>query len=184
MMDAGPMPSAAQLLIAQLAAFLALLLAASSIHKWLRFRHTRSVVHQFAGVPRAAAPWAAAAAALGELLAGALLIVPAYRSNGALLAALILGAYLGLIVRAIAKGRGDVDCGCRFGEGNRRTLGAFEVVRNTALVIFALIVAGAGTSAAAPVRGSQLFAACALLALYGALDQVMGLQPMRRGAVL
>ena len=33
------------------------------------------------------------------------------------------------------------------------------------------------------VAASQVWAACALLALYGALDQVMAVRPLRRGAV-
>jgi len=35
---------------------------------------------------------------------------------------------------------------------------------------------------AVPVAASQLLAACAFLALYGALDQVMAVRPLRRGA--
>jgi hypothetical protein len=35
-----------------------------------------------------------------------------------------------------------------------------------------------------PVTASEVLAACALLALYGALDQVMALQPLRRGELL
>jgi hypothetical protein len=183
MIGTGQMPAVAELLSSQLAAFLALLLAASAIHKSLRFGRARSVMHEFAGVPRAAAPLAVAAACLGEGLSAVLLIVPASRSIGAWLAAAILGAYLGLIVHAIAKDRRHVDCGCSFG-ATRRALGTYEVVRNCVLVAFALLVAASADGRAAPLAASQMLAACAFLALYGALDQVMGLRPMRRGAVL
>jgi hypothetical protein len=37
---------------------------------------------------------------------------------------------------------------------------------------------------APPVAASQALAACALLALYAALDQVMGQGPIRKGAAL
>ncbi len=193
------MQSVAGLLASQLAAFLALLLAASAVHKGLRFAYTRRVAHEFANVPRGAAAGAVLAVMLGELSAGILLAVPASRPIGGLLAASIWGGYLALIVRAIAAGRRDVDCGCSFGaaglggaafgaagSGTGRTrhpLGAFEVVRNALLVISALFAAGAAARVPAPVAASQALAALALLALYGALDQVMTLQPLRRGAI-
>jgi hypothetical protein len=194
------MLSVGELLASQLAAFLALLLAASAVHKGLRFAYMQRVAHEFADVPRAAAAGAVLAAMLGELSAGILLAVPASRPIGGLLAASIWGGYLALILRAIAAGRRDVDCGCSFGTaglgaaglgaagvgtaglGRPHPLGGFEVVRNALLVIFALCAAGAAARLPAPVAASQLLAALALLALYGALDQVMTLQPLRRGA--
>jgi hypothetical protein len=169
-----------RLLSAQLAAFLALLLAAAALHKWLRSAQMRTAVQELAGVPRAAAAWAVMAAALGETLAAAMLFVPGYRAAGALLAALVWGGYLALILRAIAQGRRDVDCGCSFGR-SRHPLGVFETARNVVLVAMALLVA-ASAGGAPPLSASQLLAACAFLALYGALDQVMALQPSRRGA--
>jgi len=172
-----------RILIAQLAAFLALLLLASAVHKAIRWPHTRRVVRDFAGVPAAAAPVTALAAALAEALAAALLFAPAYRPAGALLAALLWVAYLALIVRAIAQGRRDVDCGCSFGRAHR-PLGAFQGARNAALVFLALLVAVPAAGGGVPVTASEVLAACALLALYGALDQVMALQPLRRGELL
>jgi hypothetical protein len=182
MTDGSATPGVLQVLSSQLASFLALLFVASAVQKWVRWGHTQSVVREFAGVPPEAAPWAAASAGFGELLAAVLLLVPAYRVSGAALGASILGAYLALIVRAIAKGRRDVDCGCSFGSA-RRTLGAFEVGRNAALMTMAVLVALSAQGGVAPAA-AQLLAGCAFLALYGALDQVMGLQPMRKGSVL
>jgi len=179
----GVMHGVAQLLICQIGVFLALLLAASAVHKGMRWAYTKRAVHEFAGVPRSAAAAAAAAAALGESLAALLLFVPAFRRTGALLAALIFGAYLALMLRAIVRGRRDVDCGCSFGP-TRHPLGAFDVVRNAVLTAFALLVAVSGAGGAEAVAASQALAGCALLALYGALDQVMALQPPRRGVVL
>jgi uncharacterized membrane protein YphA (DoxX/SURF4 family) len=172
-----------RLLISQLAAFLALLLLAAAVHKAIRWPQTRRVVRDFAGIPRSASSVAALAAAVGETLAGVLLFVPAYRAAGAALAALLWGAYSILIVRAIVEGRRDVDCGCSFGP-NQRPLGVFQVARNAMLVILALLVAVSAAGGGVPVAASQILAACALLALYGALDQVMALQPLRRGELL
>ncbi len=177
------MPGVARLLISQLAAFAALLLAASAIHKVMRRERAERVVHEFAGVPRSAAPWSVLGVALGELLAGVLLFLPDYRLGGALLALVIFSAYLALILRAMVQGRRDVDCGCSFGP-TRHALGAFEVARNSLLVIFAVLLAVSSTSGGEPVSATQGLAAFALLALYGALDQVMSLQPLRRGEVV
>jgi hypothetical protein len=181
-MSDGTLLGVARVLVSQLSAFLALLLVASAVHKWVRWAHTRKVVHDFVGVPRSASAGVALAAALGELLAAAALFAPTYRLAGASLAALIWGAYLALILRAIGQGRRDADCGCSFGV-NRHPLGVFEVARNAVLVGFAALVAVSAASGAVPVAASQVLAACALLALYGALDQVAALRPLRRGAV-
>jgi hypothetical protein len=112
-----------------------------------------------------------------------LLIIPIYRVVGALLAAIVLTVYLILIVRSLSAGRRDVDCGCTFGQ-TRHSLGAFDVARNAVLVVMALGVAASAARGGSVIAGSQMIAAVALLALYVALDQVMGVQPMRRGTVL
>ena len=172
----------ASVLLAQVAAFLAVLLIASAVHKAFSWRRTRTVVEDFAGVPRQAASAAAFAACAIEALAGALLMLPDHRRAGAALAAAILSVYLALIARAVALNRGVVDCGCSFGAGSRN-LGKYEIVRNAVLLTTALLLL-AYADAIASMAPSQLLAACALLALYGAADQLMALQPMRQGTVL
>ncbi|HEY3849481.1 MAG TPA: MauE/DoxX family redox-associated membrane protein [Steroidobacteraceae bacterium] len=180
---AASMQGVDQVLAAQFAAFLAFLLAASAAHKWLRWKHTLAVMRDFAGVPPAAAPAAAAAAGLAEWLAATLLFFPSYRVLGALLAASILTVYLTLIARSLIAGRRDVDCGCSFGPA-RHALGIFEVARNSVLASLALLVAASAASGGAAIAASQVLGAVALLALYGALDQAMGMRPMREGTVL
>jgi hypothetical protein len=173
-----------QLLTAQLAAFLALLLLASALHKLIRRDRTREVVHEFAGVSRRLAPFAVMMIAAAEMISAVLLWTEPYRVAGGLLAALIWGGYLSLILRAILQGRRDVDCGCSFG-ATRRPLGVFHVTRNVVLAGAALLISG-GSAAASnnPIVASQILPALALLALYGALDQVMGLTPPRGGVLL
>jgi hypothetical protein len=172
-----------RILAAQLAAFIALLLAASAAHKGLRWGHTLEVAREFVGVPRAAASATALAAGLTECVAAALLFLPAYRMLGAFLAGTVLTVYLAVIVRSLTSGRRDVDCGCSFGTARHR-LGGFEVTRNAVLAVITLAVAALSAGGGPVVSASQLVGAGALLALYVALDQLMGLQPMRKGAVL
>ena len=177
------------LLATPLAVFLALLLLASGIHKVIGRDRAQAVVREFAGVPRVLAPFAVMAAAAAELIAAVLLLMPACRAAGGALAALIWAAYLGLIVRAISQGRRDVDCGCTFGTAHR-PLGTFHIIRNAVLVSMGILV-GAGALASAPasmgygaggfVLVCEILAAFALTALYGALEQVMALTPLRGG---
>jgi hypothetical protein len=171
-----------QALAAQAAIFQALLLAASAGHKALHWTHLRSVVRQFAGVPRALSATALGAVIAAELLAAALLVTPAYRAAGALLAALIWSVYLALIGRAIALDR-EVDCGCSFAAG-ARPLGFAHVARNSLLALLALgVCAVALRGGGVPAQASQLLGGLALLALYGASDQVLALRPLRSGTV-
>jgi Methylamine utilisation protein MauE len=184
MTPAASMLGVMQLLVVQLAAFEALLLFASGLHKMIRRERIRAVVREFAGVPYRIAPFAVAAVALFELLASLLLWAPTTRMAGGILAVLIWGGYLGLILRAIAQDKRDVDCGCTFGAA-QRPLGAFQVARNVTLTGVALLVAaGSAAGATGPVVAPQILPALVLLALYGALDQVMALMPPRAGEML
>jgi hypothetical protein len=184
MTGGASMLGVSQVLVAQLAAFEAVLLLASGLHKVIRRDRTQAVVREFAGVPPHFAPLAVVVVALLELLASLLLWMPSYRVVGGTLAVLIWGGYLALILRAIAQGRRDVDCGCTFGAA-RRPLGVYQVVRNVVLTGVALLVAaGSAAGVTGPVLASQILAALVLLALYGALDQVMALTPPRSGELL
>jgi hypothetical protein len=164
-----------------MATFQAMLLAASAVHKAVRWTHSRNVMRQFAGVPGVLAGSSLGVATAVELAAGALLMVPAYRTAGAVLAALIWTLYVALIVRAIVQGRRDVDCGCSFGPTSR-PLGSFQIARNLVLAALALFIAWVSAfGGAVAAQGTFVLGGLALLALYGALDQVMALQPLRSG---
>jgi hypothetical protein len=174
--------AALQALAAQAAIFQALLLAASAAHKAVRRAHLRTVVRQFAGVPDALSAIALGAVIAAELVAAALLVMPAYRAAGALLATLIWLLYLALIVRAVALDRA-VDCGCSFAAGTR-SLGMPHVARNSLLALLALgVTAVAVRGGSVPAQASQMLGGLALLALYGAADEVLALRPLRSGAV-
>jgi hypothetical protein len=201
-MSAASLSGIIDCVAAEVAAFLAALLIATGLHKLLFRARARAAVRAFAGVPASLVPAAAAAAAAAEIFCAGLLSMPIYRAAGGALAALILGVYLLLMLRAMAGGRRDVDCGCTFGVA-QRPLGAYAVARNGILVGAAAFVAVSGAAAAA-VAGAvapssaaagaavsfaasaapdaaQILPALALLALYGALDQAMGLMPPRAG---
>ncbi|HEY1313120.1 MAG TPA: MauE/DoxX family redox-associated membrane protein [Steroidobacteraceae bacterium] len=176
--------SVTQLLSVQLAVFLAALLLVTGLHKLIQRERIQAVLQDFAGVrPRWATP-AVLVVGASELLAGVLLCSASYRAAGAVLAGVLWGGYLGLIVRAIAQGRREVDCGCTLGAA-ARPLGAYPVARNVALMGMAVFVAVSSARNVALAAGAaQLLAACTLVALYAALDQVMALAAPRRGELL
>lgn len=161
----------------ELAAFLALLLAASALHKLWRFRASLEAARALIGGGPARAIAALIAAIGGEALAGVLLLRPEQRSSGALLAALIFAAYLAAMACALARGRRAIDCGCHFGAA-RRALGAADLERNAVLIVLALATAVDGVRVE-PLGAAQGLAALALLALYAALDAVMTLEAPR-----
>jgi hypothetical protein len=188
MLSEGSMIETGQVLAAQLAVFQALLLIVSAGHKAASWSRSLGVMRQFGGLPGALAGSALVAVIAGEIVAGLLLLVPAYRAAGAVLAAALWTVYLGLILRAILQNRRDLECGCSFGlpsGASSRPLGAFQVARNAVLAGMAAGIAGmSATAGAVPVELSQVLGGVALLALYGALDQVMALQPLRSGEML
>jgi Methylamine utilisation protein MauE len=176
--------SVTQVLIVQLTVFLAALLFVTGLHKLIRRERIQAVLQDFAGVTPRWAPPAVLAVGASELLAGVLLCSASYRAAGAVLAGVLWGGYLWLILRAIAQGRREVDCGCTFGAA-QRPLGAYPVARNVVLTGMAVLVAVSSARSVSLAAGAaQLLAACTLVALYAALDQVMALAPPRRGELL
>jgi uncharacterized membrane protein YphA (DoxX/SURF4 family) len=170
-----------RLLAAQAAAFLALLLIASAIHKIVRPAHTREVMQEFAGVAPRFAYLALIGVPLVELVAGFGLAVPAGRTAAAMLAALIWSGYLLLILRAILQGRRYLDCGCSFGP-SLHPLGIYQTLRGVMLIGLASLVAALPPDPSATLStASELLAAAAFLGLYAALDQAMAAQPLRLG---
>jgi hypothetical protein len=188
MLREASMMETGQVLAAQLAVFQALLLAASAVHKASTWLRSLGVMRQFGGVPGSLARPALGTVLASEFLAALLLLVPAYRAAGAVLAAALWTLYLALILRAILQNRRDLECGCSFGFASRassRPLGAFQLLRNGVLASMAVgIAAVSAVAGGVSVEPSQVLGGFALLALYGAVDQVMALQPLRSGELL
>ena len=183
MMTAASVSGVVQAVALHAAAFLALLMASAGVHKLIHRSRAKRAIHEFVGVPLALAAPLAAAAALTEVIAAALLWMPDSRAIGGVMAAALSGAYLLLMLRSLSNGKRDVDCGCSFGSAHH-PLGAFDLARNTLLTLAAAGVALTAGDAAATIGAPQILAGVALLALYAALDQVMALQPPRAGELL
>jgi hypothetical protein len=180
------------LLQTEVAWFLALLLAGAALHKQIAHTRARRAAGDLLGCSWRSAGIAVAAAALVEAVAALGLGYASSRWLGALLAAALWAVYLGLIGRAIVRGRRDLDCGCSFGQAHR-PLGRWQVLRTAGLCLLAAAVAALAhvpgiadaASVAAPGLAeltSEALAPLALLALYAALDHCLALAPLRAGA--
>ena len=178
----------AQITVAQLASFASLLLFASALHKFKVLADAARAMHELTGLALPHARWAVAGIAAAELAAAAGLWIPAMRVDAALLAALVWGGYFGFLLRAVLAGRQDIDCGCSFSTAHR-PLGAFQLWRAAMLTGLGLMIALSAAVAPGAVPDivsvsatvTQVLAGLTLLALYVALDQIMGIQPLRTG---
>jgi Methylamine utilisation protein MauE len=179
-----------QIAIAQVASFASLLLLAAGVHKLMYLSRAARAVHELTGLSDKVAGFAAIGISAAELAAAAGLWIAPARFDAALLAALIWGGYFVFLLKAMAAGRRDVDCGCSFGAAHR-PLGPFQLLRAAMLALLGLLMAASAAIApgslaydvSAAAIATQLLAGVALLALYAALDQVMTLQPLRAGVV-
>lgn len=190
MLDSANSESVMALIAAPAAWFLALLLGLAAVHKLLWRARGVAAVSGLTGMRSQSAGRALSAAAGLELLAATSLLIPAYRSGAALLAASLWGLYVAAMARALLGGRRAVDCGCSFG-ATHRPLGRFQLARTAVLVVVAFAVAlqpaalvtGVGAVATPAIVATQALCACALLALYAALDSVMSLDALRPGVL-
>jgi len=189
----SPVAGVLALIETETAWFLALLLAGAALHKLLAQTRARRAAGELLGVSWRVAAIAAGAAIAIEGLAAFCLVDPNSRAVGAALAAVLWSVYLGLMGRAIFVGRREVDCGCSFGKAHR-PLGPWQMLRTGSLMLLAVWVAVAGlepavqgwAGASAASLGElscECLAAFAFLALYVALDHVLGLAALRDGVM-
>jgi hypothetical protein len=112
-----------------------------------------------------------------ELGAAGLLLPPSSRTGGAVLAAILFGAFLVAQAGAVTRGL-RIDCGCFGGEAT--AVGPLSLVRTVFLLGLALAAVAAGGVAFQPV---QLLIAPLLAVLVGLVPEVVGLVLRPSGAV-
>ena len=123
-----------------LALSLGLLLGSAGVHKLLDVGGFRSIVAGYRLVPPALEGPAALGVIAAELLAAVLVSVPATRSRGAALAAVVLVIYAAALALNLRRGRNRIDCGCLgFGQADR--IAWWMVARNLGLTALALLAA-------------------------------------------
>lgn len=166
-----------------LRAGLAALFAAAAAHKLRDLPGFRAALSGYALLPGALVPAAALALAGVELAVAVLCLLPPAGAAGPLGAAGLLALYGAAIAANLARGRGEIDCGCG-GPGGGRPLGAGLVARNALLAVLALLAAPPAAPRP-PVWLDAASVACGLGALvlaYAALDVALAnAARLRRG---
>lgn len=145
-----------------LTTFLVALLARAAWHKAQTFHESIGFAHGYALVDEARVAPILRALIAAEALAVALLIVPATRVAGGLLAAGLFAGYAVLMALALRDGRSRIECGCG---GPPQVVSGWTLGRNAVLVALSLAVTilpampvGAAGAALALVAGLGFWA--------------------------
>jgi hypothetical protein len=138
----------------------ALLFVAAAGHKLADWRRFRAALADYRLLPGQLVPAGAAAAVALEIATCVLLLLPALRAAGAVLAAALLALYAIAIGVNLARGRTSIDCGC-LGVGRRAPISRWMVGRNVVLAAVVLL--------AALPRGARELAALDIVTIAGAL---------------
>ncbi|HEY2358368.1 MAG TPA: MauE/DoxX family redox-associated membrane protein [Phenylobacterium sp.] len=155
----------------------AAILGASAVHKARSPDRTAAALAGMLGVtPRLVHP-IVGPVALMEGAAALALLAPPTRVLGAAVAALLWLAYLLVVARALAAGRGGRDCGCSLG-GRRAGLGPFQLIRLVVLLATTAL-AGLDANAGWPSLTAAL-AATMLFLLYLAAEELAATQASGR----
>ena len=158
-------------LAGQLAAFIAVLLVSSAVHKASKFRRTAEATARLTGLRT---EWASPLAMLSivtEISSALLIFYSDTRQLGAVTVTGLWLFYLAFIVRSLAKGNSGLDCGCSFGK-KASPLGPFEIYRNLFLICASAFVGVANEiSVPMPIRAFELFVGVAGMAVYATVDQ-------------
>lgn len=154
--------------MAELALFLALLLAVSAGHKIVAHQRLGEAAARLAGVPQSLGPVVSNAAAAVELAAALALLFPGTRPIGALIAAVLWSGYALLLARRIGS---RLDCGCSL-KRSQKPITTLHPARAALLAALAVLVAFVP---ATPATLFTPFAAAALLALYFAADELFAI---------
>lgn len=154
--------------MAALVLFCAGLLAASALHKALARERLAQAAARLAGVGAVPGLLLLVLAGTLEVVAAACLLAPPLRVVGAVMAALVWGAY----ALALARRRGEtLDCGCDLA-ARAKPVTTAQVLRAGALAMIAGCIA---LVPAAPFTLDAPFAAAGLLALYLGASELLAI---------
>jgi len=159
------------------AAAMAGVLIAGGLEKAARFTLFENAVAGYALLPAALARPFALGFIAAELLGGGLLLAPATRVAGALLALLVLLIATAGVVANLLRGRRDIDCGCGGLAERSGGLSWWLLLRNGLLAVLcvpALLARHAAPRSLEWVDALTFFgAALAVLGLYACLNQLI-----------
>ena len=162
---------------------IALLFAAAALHKlrdWSRFS---GILADYRLLPPALVTPGAALIVLLEVATVALLVAPALRPVGGLLAGTLLVVYAVGIAINLRRGRTTLDCGC-VSAGHRRRIHRSMVVRNLLLAASMLLVVVPPTARGFTPLDLLTVAGVTIVVvlLYLTIDTLAAVTPQRSGA--
>ena len=161
---------------------IALLFAASALHKlrdWSRFV---GALGAYRLLPDAAVAITAALVVALEIVASLALVLPATRVLGAVLAAALLCLYAAAIGINLHRGRTAIDCGC-VGFGERKRIHRGLVLRNVLLATSLTFAVAPGARALTALDWLTIGGALVASAvLYLAVDALAAIAPSLRSA--
>ena len=174
------MVTLASLASVTITSFLAIILARAAWHKADSFLETVGFAQGYGLVPDGwAGPIVRTLTAIEALTVLALLL-PWFRSLGALSAATLFASYGGLMAMALWQGRRQIDCGCG---GAPQIVSAFTLSRNAVLTMLALTVAVLPADRVSPGGAAVAIAAALVLsAIYATIEKLASHLPhIRQG---
>ncbi len=166
---------------------MSLMFGFAAVHKLKAGAVFRATLDEYQLVPRMLSGVIAVLFIVAELLAAILVLVPAVRTTGLMIMAILLFIYTAAISINLLRGRRDIDCGCS-GPASRHELSGWLVLRN--LVLLSLVLLAASPLAERPMNWLDvvvvLFSVMVASGLYMGMNQLLAQAPrlaaLRTGA--
>ncbi len=157
------------------------------MHKLKAVAVFKATMNEYQLVPRMLSGVVAVLLITAELLAAILVLVPAVRTTGLMIMAILLFIYTAGISINLLRGRRNIDCGCS-GPASRHELSGWLVLRN--LVLLSLVLLATNPLAHRPMNWLDviviLFSVMVASGLYMGMNQLLAQAPrlaaLRAGA--
>lgn len=164
--------------LAPVAPFLALVLLAAALHKFVARERVASAAARLCGTSKRRGRILSVAAAAIEATSAVAMLGPSTRVGGALAATALWALYAILLGAKAARRTAPFDCGCDFGSAGRASRGSAVIIRPLGLMGLAGFVILAPSTGALTVE--PLFASLGYFAIYVATGEIVALPPLRR----
>ena len=157
---------------------MSLMFGIAATHKLKAFAVFKATMDEYQLVPRMLSGVVAVSLIAAELLVAILVLVPAARTTGLIIMAVLLFIYTAGISINLLRGRRDIDCGCS-GPASRHELSGWLVLRNLALL--SLVLLAANPLAHRPMNWLDvvvvLFSVMVASGLYMGMNQLLAQAP-------
>jgi hypothetical protein len=157
---------------------MSLMFGFAAAHKLANAAVFKATMDEYQLVPQMLSGTVAILLIVAELLAAILVLVPAIRTYGLMIMAVLLFLYTAGISINLLRGRRDIDCGCS-GPASRHELSGWLVLRN--LVMLSLVLLATSPMAQRPANWMDavvvLFSVMVASGLYMGMNQLLAQAP-------